>query len=222
MKAKLVLCLTTTSLLSLASNPVQQKPHESWWEKNLNFKMHDFEIWLGNDQSLSRKVARDYVLKSGYQSILDIPCGLGTDYIGYQKAGASLNYLGIDITKKLVDRAQSLGIPVLQGSIEAIPLSDNSVDVCYARHILEHLDYYEKAIDELIRVAKKEALIIFFMKPINEPDKLDLALVDGQPLYHNYYNRQKIENHINKNTKVDHFLWEAISEDEEILHILLR
>ncbi len=128
----------------------------------------------------------------------------------------------MDITPKLVDSAQAQGINVQCGSIEQIPMYDASVDVCYARHILEHLDYYHNALPELVRVAKKEVVIVFFIKPGNKPDTIDCSDCNGFLLYHNYYNQEKLENYITSLNSVDTIQWEDVLLDETILHIYLK
>ncbi|MCL4229888.1 methyltransferase domain-containing protein [Candidatus Dependentiae bacterium] len=201
---------------------ITQKEHEKWWETNVEKQMETFASWLGGIQAESRITMREYIKNRGYKSVLDIPCGLCTELLGYKADGMDIAYLGIDITEKLITRAQSLGINAIQGSIESIPLPDSSIEVCYARHILEHLDYYELALNELIRVARDEVIVIFFIKPHKADDYICSAIDRGCVLYHNAYNKNKIERFIHGNAKVDTLIWECIGEKEEALHIYLR
>lgn len=198
------------------------KPHEKWWEKNLSHKMGEFASWLGDEDATSRKVMRSYIKSKGYKTVLDVPCGLCTEYVGYRKEKSDVQYIGLDITPCLVERAQNFGINVLRGSIEAMPFQDSSIEACYSRHILEHLDYYEKAVKELIRVAQKEVVIIFFIKPQVGKERIDGQITDGALLYHNTYDRQKLENFIMIQPKVSHFEWQEITHAENALHIFLK
>jgi len=133
----------------------------SWWDNN--YKRSDFRSWLTNEGSFSRSVLTDLV--RDYSSVLDCACGTCLDYFEYKKKLIPVKYKGIDSCQGLVDEAKTFGIDCDLGSIEALPYKDNSFDIVTARHILEHLDYYEKAISEMCRVARYEVAIIFFLPP---------------------------------------------------------
>lgn len=154
--------------------------------------------------------------------MLDIPCGAGTDYFGILHDTIKIAYQGIEITPKLVTFCKDKGVPVLQGSIEQIEFFDSSFDIAYARHILEHLSYYHKALHELIRVAKKEVLVVFFIPPQSMPDKINLYTIRGFQLYNNRYNKELIEQFLREHKKVAHWLWQNITRSESFLHIYLN
>lgn len=133
----------------------------SWWDDN--YTRSDFRSWLTNEGSFSRSILTDLV--RGYDSVLDCACGTCLDYFEYKKKLIPVKYKGIDSCKGLVDEAKSFGIDCDLGSIEELPYKDGSFDIVTARHILEHLDYYEKALSEMCRVAKYEVAVIFFLPP---------------------------------------------------------
>ena len=133
----------------------------SWWDNN--YKRSDFRSWLTNEGSFSRSVLTDLV--RDYSSVLDCACGTCLDYFEYKKKLIPVKYKGIDSCQGLVDEAKTFGIDCDLGSIEALPYKDNSFDIVTGRHILEHLDYYEKAISEMCRVARYEVAIVFFLPP---------------------------------------------------------
>ncbi len=217
------LCVDFIIFKMSAAQLVKPKPHEQWWEQCLGSQvsMLTFSQWLGDINAQSRVAVREHVKNKNYKSILDIPSGLCIDFFGFKHNGVDIDYYGIDITPKLVDYAQAQGINVHCGSIEEIPMRDASVDVCYARHILEHLDYYQKAISGLIRVATKEVIIVFFIKPGEKPDKIHYSDCGGYLLYHNYYNQQQLEQYVQTFSQVDKLEWEEVSSNEIILHIYL-
>ena len=171
MKSKIFMSLLTllpcTILTEREIKQISLQRHEQWWQKNcvVEKKLEEFSSWLGDLNADSRVKMRNYIKNKGYKSVLDIPSGLCIDFYGFKKDKTNINYHGIDITPYLVKRAKKLGISVSQGTIENIQLDDSSFDVAYARHILEHLNHYQKAINELVRVAEKEVIIIFFIKP---------------------------------------------------------
>jgi len=219
---KYIILLTHISILLANSNKPQQ--HEIWWQQNLNTQtmLNTFQNWLGNCDAASRCKARTHIMKHGYKSILDAGCGLCTELDGYAKANYPIEYIGIDITKRLVEMAKEQGINCLHASIEAIPLTDNQVDIVYIRHILEHLSYYQQALQEAIRCASKEVLVIFFMPPDNNPEAISYEKDNGYYLYHNKYNLNSLEAFIKNNKKVDHIFGEKVSSSETILHIMLK
>lgn len=206
-------------IFSKASN----QPHEIWWQENLNTQtmLNTFQGWLGDYNATSRIQARAHIIKNSYKSILDAGCGLCTELDGYLKAQYAIDYIGLDITERLIEMAKKRNINCLLASIEAVPLEDNRVDIVYIRHILEHLSYYEKALQEAIRCASKEVLVIFFIPPHNKPDVLSYEKFNTCYLYHNKYNLNSLEHFIKNHKKVNSIYWEKVSDKESILHIML-
>ncbi len=176
------LCFILGCALSLHA----AEEYEEWWEKCLGgtVSIEDFAGWLGDLNSPSRVLMRDHVRKKGYRSLLDVPAGLCIDYFGLKRDGLEIDYMGVDITPKLVFRAQLENIPVCEGDIKHLPFEDNRFEISYARHILEHLSGYEEAVSELIRVASRETLIVFFIAP-TEGELISSSLFLGHLLHGN-------------------------------------
>lgn len=199
--------------------------HEQWWEFECIKKSQyeQFAKWIGDEKEISRILAREHIVAHNYQSILDVPCGLCVDFDVLKKNNPQLNYQGMDITSSFVVRAKNLNIPVLQGKIQKIPFPDSSFDIAYSRHILEHLDSYQEAIKELVRVAKKEVLVVFFIIPTNNvDDRIVSPVIDGYPIYHNHYSKTKIESFLLTLSKVKRFTWQTVANTTEcILHIMV-
>lgn len=201
---------------------VQPKVHEQWWRNHYATHADRFTSWFGNVDAVARLSARAHIKKQGYRTVLDIPCGMCAEYSGYKKEGHEIDYIGMDITEQFVDRARGLGIQAVQASIEKIPCNDSVVDVSYAHNILEHLPGYEAALYELIRVARQEVIVVFFMAPRAGETYINPQLIEGDLLYHNRYDKDQLEQYIIQNSKVEWFDWEQINENECILHIYLR
>jgi ubiquinone/menaquinone biosynthesis C-methylase UbiE len=201
------------------------KPYEIWWQEKLADPkmMRLFQSWLGNLNAPSRIVARNYIMDRQYKSILDVGCGLCTELEGYRKSGYSIEYIGIDITERLVENSKKSGINCMIGSAENIPLPDRVVDVVYARHLLEHLNYYEKALLEMIRCARREVIVVFFIKPQEKDDTINYGQHYGYYLYHNCYDKRKLENFVSKISRVKAIEWQNVNlTTEKILHIVLE
>lgn len=194
------------------------KDHEKWWIYNLTNAqiLIEFERWLGPIDAPSRKFIREIVRDNKYKTVCDIPCGLGIDYHGFKKDNISATYTGIDNSPVLVDLLHKKNIPVFLGDIEDIAYPDNSFECVFCRHILEHLTYYEIALSNVIRVAHKEAIIVFFIAPTDGPDKINRADERGYPIYHNHYNKEKLEKYVFSNANVQGIEWVIINETNEL------
>jgi ubiquinone/menaquinone biosynthesis C-methylase UbiE len=218
--------LLTLFILSSFTNIAAIEPYELWWENALEntVSIDMFKSWLGDVEADTRVLMRNYVKKNNFKSILDIPCGLCTDYYGFLKDNISIEYLGVDITKKLVNRALEFSIPAKEGNIEELSFETGSFEFVYARHILEHLPSYEKALKELIRVASSEVYIVFFIKPQDDllENKINLDVTGHAKLYHNMYKKNEINDFLNSQKEVLRFDWEDANSNEIILHIHIK
>jgi len=149
--------------------------------------------WLNGPDAISRLMFRRYVMDNGYTSVLDVGCGLCFEYYGFAQARYAVDYCGVEPIQELVDCACSKGISCVRGSVERLMQEDDSVDVVYARHVLEYLSYYEQALSEMLRVAKKAVVVMFAVNPDSNDEIVNDISIFGSHLYHNKYNRDKIE-----------------------------
>jgi len=87
-------------------------------------------------------------LKNDYKTILDVGC---RDKVLKSFLKDDVEYQGIDY---------DVGEEVLGHNLEnGIPFPDNSFDVVFALDVLEHVDNIQFLYQEIIRVAKKEAIV---------------------------------------------------------------
>ncbi len=86
---------------------------------------------------------------------LEVGAGVGTD-----AAALGASVVGVDRSLTMCREARSRGLPVLVGAAEALPLSSNSVDGCWADRTFQHLAHPEKALRELIRVTKPGGRVV--------------------------------------------------------------
>jgi len=255
----------------------------SWWNKNVESRLDDFKSWVGDHNQASKVYCRKYIVEKQYKSMVDCGCGLATDFFALKNDGYSIAYTGIDSCKFIVDTNRSNGIDMVEAELEQpLPIEDNKYDVAYCREVLEHLSYYENAINEFIRIASKEVIIVWFIKPIEEwqweeeiKDKIlrmkkehfeeqykintengltdpllvkdiDIVISDDnkeinywkpEDLYHNKYDKNKLENFILSNPKVEKIFWNDVCDEpypvqcetdnkpnfiKSVLHIVLK
>lgn len=211
------------------------KKHEDWWERKLPASDQmdigamgkTFRGWLRGVNAESRIVFRDMLQRYKYTSMLDCAAGLCDEYYGIKTNNINIKYSALDITPKLVEYNSSKGIDIKESSIENILYPDDSFELCYGRHILEHLDYYEKALSEMIRVASKAVIVTFFRYPVAEET---MDYLEEEQLYQNIYSQPKMDRFILANKKAASLAWIQPAglkhgrwdNGEVILHIELR
>ena len=160
-----------------------------WWEKNVPSRLNEFVSWLGTSENITRLFMKEFVVNNNIKSILDTACGPCIDYEVLRNVG--IEYCGVDSTSILVSMALLRGINVKKANIEELPFEDKSFDMVYGRHILEHLEYYEKAITEAVRCSRKYIMYTFFLKH-NDEDVFRI----NEDTYANSYNLEKMFNFI--------------------------
>lgn len=110
-------------------------------------------------------------IKKGKIKVLDVACGTGRMLPVVFSVEKEANYTGLDtsneMTSVLIKKAKELGVEkrvkLKIGDATKIPFKDNSFDLVFSYHLLWHLPKEEqkKIIKEMIRVTKKEGIIIF-------------------------------------------------------------
>jgi len=100
-------------------------------------------------------------LKNG-ETLIDLGCGRGTDVIKATKyIGKEGKAIGLDSTPEMLEVARKnaeklrlKNVEFIQGEIENIPLSDNTVDVVISNCVLNHAKDKEKVFKEIYRILK--------------------------------------------------------------------
>lgn len=193
----------------------------SWWNKNSENRIQDFVGWVGDHSQITKSFCRKYVISKQYKSIIDCGCGLGSEYFGYKHDKYEIEYTGLDSCKHFIEQNSKNSIIMVEAELEKeLPLLDNSFECVFCRGVIEHLSAYEKTLSEFIRVAQKEVLIGWFIKPDDQEEKIDYWVEED--LYHNRYNKQALEKYLLSQPKVDCICWEDIDDKENVLHIILK
>ncbi|MEU1285692.1 class I SAM-dependent methyltransferase [Kitasatospora sp. NPDC005856] len=104
-----------------------------------------------------------------------LDCGIlsGVTYRHLLAAGLEVDYTGIDIGEAALAHCRELHPEARwrQMSITDLAFPDGSFDVVNCRHLLETLPYYETAVREAFRVARRTVAICMFQIP-QEPEVL--------------------------------------------------
>lgn len=189
----------------------KQNFEQTWWNKHLvnPEMMETYKGWLQDYNNVSKKQVRNYVESKGYRSIVDFGCGPATEFFGYKSDGYEIDYLGIDSCTEISKLNKSRGVPFLLEDISDTSLEDESFEVVFGRHILQHQPSFHYVLDEMIRVAKKEAIHVFTPSPGN----IDIIHYDeSDNLYQNTYSKKSIEDYIPNNLS---FEWQSVPNSME-------
>lgn len=191
----------------------------TWWNNNIPGKrLEEFKNWLKDGYQSDRIYCRKYIIEKEYKSILDCGCGLAIDYYGFKDENYQIRYMGLDSCHYLIDLHRSKDIPMIEAELDnPFPIRDNTYECVYGREIIEHLQYHRRTIDEFIRVASKEVIISWFIKPDDEPE--DIRYRQDEDVFHNKYNKNQLEQFILSNDGVEELFWHQPNEKHAVLHI---
>lgn len=175
----------------------------------------------GSEHPSQLYAIRKYV--EAHQSFLDYGCGSATTWeaIKTHLPYLQLKYLGLDIIPKNVKWCKE-NFPEadfkVNNLIHEIDMPDQSYDVVYSRHVVDHMQSFERAMDEHCRVSKKLVIVVLWVPFSTQPEHEIKNIVDqrGLPtekLYPDEYTNQYSEE------KVMKYLHDKIHEGWRLLEI---
>ena len=85
-------------------------------------------------------------------NILDIGCGISP------VTPNPKDTLFVDISRPALGVLRENGYKTIYGSITEIPLDENSTNILFCSEVLEHIEDYNKALEEISRVLSKDGL----------------------------------------------------------------
>lgn len=164
---------------------------------------------------------KKYVKKG--QSFLDYGAGSGTTYEALKDAKISVDYRGLDVIKKNVDWCNEYFDTdrfYYNPPLHKIDAEDKSFDVVYSRHVVDHMESFEKAVDEHKRVAKDLVIVVMWVPMATTEEHQIKNIVDQRGLpteklypneYTNSYSREKVVKYLNSDPD-----WELVELTEEV------
>jgi SAM-dependent methyltransferase len=143
------------------------KVKENWrhWTPDLT------KIFLRSGPEGKTHPSRTKVLNllEGVSSVLDVGCGNGVMFEMIRERGLDLDYLGIDVTEKLLKVARELFAAdahrFRRMSLYHLKSLRRKFDAVVCRHVLEHLPDYVPAVEYLYSHARKKLILVFFLPP---------------------------------------------------------
>ena len=93
-------------------------------------------------------------------NILDLGTSTGTNLQMLKDLGFT-NVTGLDLSPEAIRFCAQKGLgPVIEGSIESLPFTDNAFDLVLATDVIEHVDHDLKAVSEINRVLRPNGRVI--------------------------------------------------------------
>lgn len=139
-------------------------------------------------------------LLEGMSSVLDVGCGNGVMFEMIREKGLELDYLGVDVTEKLLTVAREL-FPAEAHRFRHMSLYDlkkfsRRFDAVVCRHVLEHLPDYVPAVEYLYSRARQKLILVFFLppKPLSSGRKRDEKY--ERDFYNHTYDLGQFVNHL--------------------------
>jgi ubiquinone/menaquinone biosynthesis C-methylase UbiE len=123
------------------------------------------EVLAHIDENDNRiKFIRGIVVDTKPRKVLDVGCGKGAmlkHFISWE-----IETYGVDISEELIWRAgkDNPKANVYVGSATQLPFDNDTFDMVVASELLEHVHTWKMAISEMIRVTKKNGVVIIIDK----------------------------------------------------------
>jgi demethylmenaquinone methyltransferase/2-methoxy-6-polyprenyl-1,4-benzoquinol methylase len=116
---------------------------------------------LGSGGWYRRRCLRRAGLQPG-DTVLDVAIGTGLiAESALQIVGANGAVIGLDLSEAMLAEARcKLGIPLIQGTAEMLPLADESVDFVVMGYAIRHIADLQVCFDEFHRVLKQGGTIL--------------------------------------------------------------
>jgi len=90
--------------------------------------------------------------------VVDVGCSLGYALEAARRLG--LEPFGVDLSEHAVQHCRDLNFPAETGSMERLPLEDESVDLILLKHVLEHTPKPKDALVEVRRALRVGGLVL--------------------------------------------------------------
>jgi demethylmenaquinone methyltransferase/2-methoxy-6-polyprenyl-1,4-benzoquinol methylase len=138
-------------------------------------------LTFGAGAAYRRRVLAAAGLAPGMQ-VLDVAVGTGlVAREAVALAGGADAIIGLDLSEGMLREAGRLGIPLIQGRMEALPVADGRIDLVSLGYALRHVDDLGATFAEFYRVLKPggRLVILEFGRPVSWFGRLLIAPLMG-------------------------------------------
>lgn len=149
-----------------------------WGSFYKNITASDIQILLGgidNRNSYVRSI-NEHIKIFNIVKALEFGSGTGSMSLYLHGKHGNLNLCLLDFSMEALQKSKAIfyasgkNAKFTQGAIEQLPFKDESFQLAFGHTVLEHIDNYDKAFNELARVTKKGGLIITNVPNKYRPD----------------------------------------------------
>lgn len=157
-------------------------------------------------------------------TFLDYGAGSGTTYEALQKNNLSVKeYRGLDMIKKNAEWCNEhfkTDVFEWNPTIHKIDKPDTSWDVVYSRHVVDHMNSFEGAMNEHKRVAKQLVIVVLWVPFSDQPEHEIKNIIDhrGTPdeilypdEYTNQYSEKRVMEYLNGDSN-----WELVEITKDV------
>lgn len=154
-------------------------------------------------------------------TFLDVGCGSGTTIDALKVLGKKVHYKGVDFIESRVQwlkekfNPYTFGLGLKEDTLfevqdaRHLKEEDRSWDIVWSRHVVDHLESFEQALDEQCRVAKKRVICVLWYSFTDLDEHLIKNIVDGpvdnrktyEDEYLNQFSRKKVKAYLEEKCK---------------------
>jgi SAM-dependent methyltransferase len=122
------------------------------------YNLESFYWWFVARRQLLETLIKDLAGELTDPIMLDVGCGTGINYSVMSKYGTAVS---TDFSEEALQFSKTRGVgDLVRSSVETLPFKHNAFDVVTALDVLEHVDDDLKALDQLRRIMKENALLV--------------------------------------------------------------
>ena len=135
------------------------------------------------------------------KTVLDLGCGYNAYFLSHLIKRLPSIYEAIGIDMSVNEQFDSKKISLISGDLnEILPFPDEKFDMIFSTAVLEHLNQYDVALEEMYRVLKKGGYLFLttpspYAKPILEFLSYTLKLIDEKEIrdHKHYFSRDELK-----------------------------
>lgn len=141
------------------------------------------------------------------ESFLDIGCGSGTTIDAIDAIKRDVKYKGVDFIESTIEWLKKQ-YPSREFEVQdarQLKEADRSWDIVWSRHVIDHLESFEKAIDEQCRVANKRVICVLWYSFTNADEHSIKPIFDNGKTYAdeylNQFSKKKVKAYLEEKCK---------------------
>ncbi|MRT17194.1 class I SAM-dependent methyltransferase [Vitellibacter sp. q18] len=136
------------------------------------------------------------VIKKKNPKVLEIGAGVGVVASYLQNKG--IDYFGIEIDKKTVERANKVNLNIRQGDFKSLNKIEDTFDVILAFEVFEHLQDLDFLFKTIQNILKPQGYLGFtvpnYYKYLNYSNRTYEIYQSGPPIHLNFFTIQSLQN----------------------------